>query len=92
MSVCTAGVCNARAAAMITDATATKASQNILRAFLITPNVLIVQLAKIVKISEKIRIFAAGYAKHIICLHCHATLTIAYVIARKDKVLTWQSV
>ena len=52
---------------MITDATATKASQNILRAFLITPNVLIVQLAKIVKISEKIRIFAAGYAKHIIC-------------------------
>ena len=63
-----------------------------LQSFLYSLNVLIVQLAKIVKISEKIRIFAAGYAKHIMCLHCHATLTIAYVIARKDKVLTWQSV
>ena len=31
-----------------------------------TVNVLVVQLAKIVKISEKIRIFAAGYAKHIV--------------------------
>jgi hypothetical protein len=42
-----------------------------LKRFLYSLDDLIVQLAKIVKISEKIRIFAAGYAKHIICLHCH---------------------
>ena len=28
-----------------------------------------VQLAKIVKLSDKICIFADGYAKHIVCLH-----------------------
>jgi hypothetical protein len=37
-----------------------------LKRFLYSLDDLIVQLAKIVKISEKIRIFAAGYAKHII--------------------------
>jgi hypothetical protein len=37
-----------------------------LQRFLYSLDDLIVQLAKIVKISEKIRIFAPGYAKHII--------------------------
>ena len=42
--------------------------QIIFNAFLIALSLLFVQLAKIVKISEKIRIFAPGYAKHITCL------------------------
>ena len=37
-------------------------------------SVLFFQLAKIIKISEKIRIFAPRYAKHIICLLLHQSL------------------
>ena len=44
----------------------TNVFQNIFSAFLIAFELLSVQLAKIVKISDKMRIFAAGYAKHII--------------------------
>jgi hypothetical protein len=60
--VWTIGVCSSRANAMMRTARTTNVFQNIFNAFLIAFVLLFVQLAKIVKISEKFRIFAPGYA------------------------------
>ena len=67
MNVCTAGVCTASDIANTNAVIATIVTQSIFNARLMMMLFLYVQLAKIIKISDKIRIFADGYAKHIVC-------------------------
>ena len=66
-------------------AVATIVSQIILMVLLMIVVFMFLQLAKIVKISDKIRIFAAGYAKHIICrMQFRATALIVISSDRPD--------
>ena len=59
-NVCTCGICITSAAAKSRHDIATMMRQSILIALLMTFSLFNLQLAKIVKISEKIRIFADG--------------------------------
>ena len=58
MKVWTCGICNVSATAKRKTQIDTIVSQNILSPFLIVNIFYMVQLAKLIKISEKIRIFA----------------------------------